>query len=122
MPRLVAKFLPDVLEMMEGKAEPTENQLLLQLVYGLAGQISDEREAECYIFTGCVDIPNPLVPRLMQIIIDRSGLNVPENFVQMCIDQQRHNHAWIPGKEQLAELDSIVNVLKQSFQSAKQIK
>ena len=106
MPRCELNFLPDV---VMGE-KPTDEQLLLQLVYGLARDISNPREENNPIFTNPQGIPNPCVRQLMRAIVTRCNLPIPIDRVDEWVEWRRNNFGWVFPPEMNAEADRLASL------------
>lgn len=99
MPRLELDFLKS--------DPPTDDELLLQLVYGLSRHIRDEREEKCFVYTTTEGIPYPEVRRLMRLIVTRCGLPIPIERVDQFVEWNRTNYCWLVSSEMAAEADKL---------------
>lgn len=107
MPQLQLNFLPDESE------TPNDEQLLLQLVYGLCGQINNAREEKVPSFYSSVGIPYPQIRRLAKLLVEKLDLPVPIERVDEWVDWQRNNQCWIVSKEMSAEADRLAELISQ---------
>jgi hypothetical protein len=92
MPRLELDFLPD-------NATPSDEDLLMQLVYGLCGSLRDSREEKCASFVTSEGIPKPEVRRLAKLLVEKLKLPISIERVDEWIDWQRSNQCWIVSEE-----------------------
>ena len=106
MPRCELNFLPDV---VMGE-QPTDEQLLLQLVYGLADGISNAKEEKNPSFSNHEGIPNPCVRQLMRAIVTRCNLPIPLERVDEWVGWRRSNFGWIFSAEDNAEADRLASL------------
>ena len=106
MPRCELNFLPDV---VMGE-QPTDEQLLLQLVYGLADGISNAREEKNPSCCNHEGIPNPCVRQLMRAIVTRCNLPIPIIRVNEWVEWRRSNFGYIFSEEDRAEADRLVSL------------
>lgn len=92
MPRHELEFIAD-------QNNPTDQELLLQLVYGLGANLSDPREEHSIFFVSHEKIPFPYIRRLMKLLITRCDLPVPPERADEWIEWQRNNQCWIVNEE-----------------------
>ena len=106
MPRCEISFID---EPMDNGNVPTDEQLLLQLVYGLAGSIRSEREEKCPSFVNQDGIPNPYVRKLMRAIVTRCNLPIPIERVDEWVAWCRSNECEreYVGPDMSAEYDRL---------------
>ena len=90
MPRLQLNFLG------ERTTEPTDEQLLLQLVYGLGESL---RNGENLFLTTQQGIPTIHIRRLMKILIKYCNLPIPEERADEWIEWHKTNQCWFVDKE-----------------------
>ncbi len=105
MPSLELEFIPD-------DTEPTDEQLLLQLVYGLSNFAKNQREERCMAFVSAVDIPNPYMRRLIKLLVARLNLPIPVERVDEFIRWRQTNHCWIVSEEMGAEAKRLMRRLR----------
>ena len=106
MPSFELNFLPSY------DVEPTDEQLLLQLVYGLCKQLDNPREEECPVFHSAVCIPNPHVRRLAKLLVQKLNLPIPVERVDDWVEWCRSNHCWIVNEEMSAKAKSLSELVR----------
>lgn len=87
MPRSHLNFIGD------GK-EPTNEQLLLQLIYGLC-DIGSPSEEYATGFDTKYRIPTPLARKAIKLLVVGLNLPIPESRIDQWIEWHRSNHAWV---------------------------
>lgn len=104
MPRCELDFLP------ENSIDPTDEQLFLQLVYGLCGQLNNPREEASPFFVSSVQIPNPHIRRLAKLLVERLQLPIPVDRVDKWIEWQRTNQCWVVNVEMSEEARQLAEI------------
>lgn len=106
MPRYELNFLGNTSELihnyLDGGTPPTDEQLLLQLVYGLCGKLNNSREEHCPVFSA-VGIPLPFMRRLAKLLVEKLKLPIPVERVDEWIRWQQTNQCCIVNKEMIQE-------------------
>lgn len=100
MPRLELNFLPK-------EGEPTDEQLLLQMAYGLCRELNNPREEHCAVFVTSFGLPNPLVRRAVKLLVNKCGLPIPESRVDEWVEWHRTNQCWLVSDEMSARADEL---------------
>lgn len=90
------------IEFINDHGEPqTDENLLLQLVYGLCN--IEEREENIPTFYSNVGIPLCNQRYLAKLLVRKLNLPIPEERVDEWIAWRNHNKAWVLTKELVAE-------------------
>lgn len=85
---------------------------MLQLVYGLCGQITNPREEQCLFFVSDERIPLPYVRRLAKLLVERLQLPIPPERVDEWVTWQQNNQCWIVSDEMSKEVDRLQTLQK----------
>jgi hypothetical protein len=93
MPKLELNFLPEQGEI------PTDEQLFLELVYGLCGSLNNPKEEHVSCFFSSVGIPYPHVRRLAKLLVEKLNLPIPTERVDEWIEWRRKNGCWIVSEQ-----------------------
>jgi hypothetical protein len=83
--RVVMDFLPK-------EGEPTDEQLLMQLVHGLCGKILNEKEEYIDGFYIDMGIPDKQVRRLAKLLVTKLSLPMTTDEVDKSIQWHRENN------------------------------
>lgn len=94
MPSLDVNFLSD---------NPTDEQLFLQLVYGLCGEINNLREENCMSFVCSSGIPFPYVRKLAKLLVEKLNLPIPIERIDDWVDWHRKNKFWVLSQKMMDE-------------------
>lgn len=78
---------------------PTDEQLFLQLVYGLCGSLDNPNEEESEFFVSSMGMPKPFIRRLAKLLAEKLNLPIPQDRVDEWIEFQRNNKCWIVSQE-----------------------
>jgi len=89
-----------VIEFIKDENNPTDDELLLQLAFGLGRHLSNPKE-ERHGFVTQEGIHNNNIRHLMKLLIERCGLPVPSSRV----DEWIHWYQNLPTKERLTNLE-----------------
>lgn len=105
MPSIELDFLPKRWTTAIAGENPTDEQLFLQLVYGLCKQLQgNPREEFVDCFVSAVDVPNPYIRRLAKLLVKRLNLPIPVERVDEWIEFVRHNQCWVVDDQMSAEV------------------
>ena len=104
MPSFELNFLPDE------ELEATDEQLLLQLVYGICKALKNPREEKCTVFVTSYDMPHPLVRRVAKLLVNKCGLAIPESRVDDWVEWHQKNQCWVVSDKMSAEADKLMKV------------
>ena len=104
MPRFELDFLPPKEE------DATDEQLLLQLVYGLCGQLRDPNEERSFFFVSAVRIPNPQIRRLAKLLVTKLSLPVPVERVDEWIKWHQTNQCWLVDQEMSEKAEKLTQL------------
>ncbi len=106
MPSLELNFMP------KDGSSPTDEQLLLQLVYGLCGSFPNAREERCDGFISSVGIPNPEIRRLAKLLVSRLELPISPERVDDWIKWRQSNQCWIVSESMGQEVKRLTTLTK----------
>lgn len=81
----------------------TDQELLLDLVYGLCGCLKDPKEETSYVFVSSVGIPKPYIRRLAKLLVKRLNLPIPPERIDEWVEWSRSNQYHVLTDEVLAK-------------------
>ena len=69
---------------------PTDEQLLLQTVYGLCGELTNPKENQSHVFISSGGIPLPYVRRLIDLLVERFQLPLSPGEIDDWVEYHRN--------------------------------
>jgi len=75
-----------IIEFLPQEGDPTDEQLLLQLAYGICISLKNSSEERMHDCMTAFEIPTPFVRRVAKLLIKRCNLPVPESRVDLWVD------------------------------------
>lgn len=87
MPKLELNFLPKIAEIDNA----TDEQLLLQFIYGHCGDLEDSREENSHFFRNFQGFPKMMLRRVLKIIVNKCNLPIPASRVDEWVEWKRDN-------------------------------
>jgi len=101
MPSLELNFLSD---------KPTEQDLLLQLIYGLCGELDNPKEEYNPCFETSFNFPNEFLRETLKKLVVKCNLPIPESRIDEWIEWHRTNQSWIVSEEMSDQAHKLTKV------------